>query len=155
MKKIPLTQGKFALVDDEDHESLLSVKWCVAKRRGKFYATRRGGAGWLKHLHREIMKAPAGTEVDHINGDTLDNRRTNLRFATRLENSRNMEKHRGCSSRFKGVYWFKHAKKWMARIQVVGKRRYLGCFSSEEAAAKAYDSTAKIEFGEFARLNFP
>lgn len=157
MKKIywlPLTQEQWTCVDEIDAH-FGAHKWNASRVGKKFYAARRGeGHGPTKLLHREILNAPAGTEVDHVNGNSLDNRRINLRRATRLENSQNTAKLPGCSSRFKGVTWHKHREKWMAQIKINGGKRYLGYFSSEDAAAKAYDSVARVEFGEFARLNF-
>jgi hypothetical protein len=91
--------------------------------------------------------------VDHINGDTLDNRRANLRVCTKSENNRNRRKLHPTTSRFKGVY--KNTKPWIALIECNGKQFVLGRFASEEEAALAYDKAAKEHFGSFARLNFP
>lgn len=93
--------------------------------------------------------------VDHINGDGLDNRRANLRPASPSQNNANMRPRTGCSSKFKGVTWDKVNKRWLVRIQVRGKSRYLGIFKSEEDAARAYDAAALDAWGAYARLNFP
>jgi hypothetical protein len=114
-----------------------------------------------KYLHRLIMNEPVGQSVDHINGDKLDNRRSNLRICSHFGNMRNRKTstHAGKQSRFKGVYWSASSKKWAATIGVYSfeKRRsvptYLGVYLTEEAAALAYNKAASKLFGEFARLN--
>lgn len=142
-KSIPLTQGKFALVDDEDFEYLNQFKWTIIKRT---YAGRRDGI----LMHRVIMNTPSGMETDHINGDGFDNRKINLRICTRAENGRNMKKRKDGSSRFKGVCWDKSRGTWNARVQ----EKFIGRFFDEENAALAYDKKARELFGEFARTNF-
>ncbi len=92
-------------------------------------------------------------DVDHINGNRLDNRKCNLRLATRSQNLQNSRKRTGCSSRFKGVNWLGQNKRWRARIKVFGKEIALGCFISELEAAEAYNKAAKEHFGDFAKLN--
>jgi hypothetical protein len=102
-------------------------------------------------MHREVLGDPQGV-VDHINGDTLDNRRANLRVASYSGNNRNTRKRQGCSSRFKGVD--RHRGAWRARITPPGGRQVtLGHFASELEAALAYNAHARRLFGEFARLN--
>ena len=96
-----------------------------------------------------------GTHVDHINGDRLDNRRFNLRLCTNQQNQMNKTKRVGSSSRFKGVYFQKTSRKWVAAIQKDRKLKHIGLFSDELDAARAYDAAAKEAFGEFAWLNFP
>lgn len=108
----------------------------------------------IEYLHRAIMSAPLGVSVDHINGDTLDNRKSNLRLATSSENGANVPKREGTSSRFKGVCWDKNGHRWKAHIGYQGKRVHLGYFVDEEEAARAYDRVARTLFGEFARTNF-
>ena len=156
MKRIKLTQGKFALVDDEDFEWLNERKWCAAKTTyGGFIADSWDGK--LKRtirMHREITNAPKGLDVDHKNHDTLDNRRENLRVCTRSQNLSNQRKTRG-SSKYKGVSWFKRRKKFQAYIKKNSKHIGLGYYANEVQAAKAYDKKAKELFGEFACLNFP
>lgn len=106
-------------------------------------------------LHRLLLQVPEGMFVDHINGDKLDNRRCNLRAATAHQNARNRANHQKTSSRFKGVYFHKHTRKWKGTIHVDGKHSHLGLFANEEDAARAYDAAARQHYGEFARLNFP
>jgi len=116
--EISLTQGKVALIDDEDMELVSKHKWCVRREPNNFYAatgvTRPSGVHTVLRMHRLIMDAPRGMDVDHINHNGLDNRRVNLRICTRTQNLRNSRKRKGCSSRFKGVAWCKPAKKWRA-----------------------------------------
>ena len=160
MKEIQLTQGKTALVDDEDYEELNKYKWFVCKCGPHFYASREGKMVNRKRfpmirMHREIMKPPEGLKVDHINMDTLNNQRDNLRLCTHQQNLRNRKSCKGSTSRFKGVCWDKSRTKWMATIKVdVGQQKYLGRHDSEVVAARAYNNAAINLFGDFARLNF-
>ena len=153
MRKIPLTQGKFALVDDEDYEALAKHKW----QFNHHYARRDGPRPrrlpiWM---HRVITNAPPGMQVDHINGDTLDNRKSNLRICTRAQNQANRKRDRDSPSRFKGVHLRKDNQKYVAGIIVNGRRKHLGQFQSDIEAAKAYDAAAIALRGEYARVNFP
>jgi hypothetical protein len=100
-----------------------------------------------------IMRASAGTWVDHINGNTLDNREANLRIATPIQNAMNSHKKSRGAGRYKGIE--KSGNAWVARIRVDGKPHYIGSFESQENAAKAYDSMARTHYGDYARLNFP
>lgn len=145
MKKIPLTQGKFALVDDADFDFLSQWKWCFDGR----YAVRAGSI----RMHRVINKTPVGRDTDHINGDKLDNRRVNLRSCLHAENTRNLLKMAGKSSIYKGVTWDKSRNKWKAFLLKDYKAYNLGRFSSEEEAAIAYNNKAKEVFGRFSKLN--
>lgn len=99
------------------------------------------------------MGAAKNEEVDHINGDTLDNRRCNLRLCRRIQNARNVKKKSG-SSQYKGVTWLRWCERWMARITVNYRQIILGYFTDETKAAKAYDEAARKHFGEFAKTNF-
>lgn len=107
-----------------------------------------------RKLHRMVMNAPYGVQVDHINGDTLDNRRCNLRLCSHAENQHNKNSQAG-TSKYKGVYLYKRDKKWRAMIAKNKKNIHLGYFNDEIQAAHAYDEAARQLFGEFARLNFP
>ena len=106
-------------------------------------------------MHRMIMQAPKGVEVDHINGNGLDNRRENLRLATRHENCRNARKQQGCSSRYRGVSWYKTKQRWESRLNFNGRLYHLGYHDDEEDAARIYDNKARELFGDFVTVNFP
>lgn len=156
MKEIQLTQGKVALVDDEDFEWLSQWNWYANKdpRNHRYYAKRICGNKWLK-MHRVIMGAKQGEEVDHINGDGLDNRRCNLRVCTHSQNSMNRIKSKNTSSKYLGVCWFSVQKRWVVQKIVRGKRHWGGSFKNEEDAGRRADELAKELHGEYATLNFP
>lgn len=163
MKEIPLTRGYVALVDDEDYERVSAHKWCAAVQRradGTFrvYAVRNdvriNGKQQKIRLHRFILTAPCGMVVDHINGNTLDNRRANMRICSHAENGCNRRAQGGGKSYFKGVVWNKQRGKWEAQVWSKGRRVYAGLFTCEEDAARAYDAKATRLFGEFAKTNF-
>ncbi len=151
---IPLTQGKFTVVDAEDYERLSRHKWCAAKNGENFYAHRYKD-GTIVCMHREIMGAPKGVVCDHKNHDCLDNRKSNLRLCTNAQNQYNKKAKKGCASRYKGVVRRGDYKRWRARISFRGRRIHLGNFGDEIQAAMAYDDKAIELFGEFAYLNFP
>ena len=148
MKKIPLTQGKYAFVDDDDYNNLSGYKWYY----NKGYAVRGSSPKIL--MHRIINKTPKGMDTDHINRNTLDNRKQNLRGCTRSQNCTNRPAQKHGSSGFKGVSWHKHRKAWSAYVCVNKKMIYLGYFENKEDAAKAHDKKAKEIYGDFAYLNF-
>lgn len=154
----PLHPGVFAMVDDADFEALNQWKWSAEKREGTFYAVRsvRGqdGKKTTIRMHRQIAATPDCGEVDHADGNGLNNQRKNLRPCSVAKNQQNRVRSRGVSQ-FKGVLWDKSHCCWKAKIIVDGKRFVLGSFPTEEAAARRYDQAAKAHFGEFARLNFP
>jgi len=155
MKKIHLTQGKVAIVDESDFEHLSKFKWfAVECHINKFYAARKENKKNL-YMHREILGLE-GKQVhcDHINGDSLDNRRTNIRACTPSENGRNRTLPSNNTSGFKGVSHYKNFGKWGARIKIYGKPKHLGIFDDPEKAAKAYDAAAVLIHGEFAKTNF-
>lgn len=153
MKEIPLTQGLVALVDDDDYEWLMRRRWHANRNRptAKFYAqsviNKKNTI-----MHRLILGARKGEQVDHINGDGLDNRRTNLRICNGSQNQHNRKLQINNKSGYKGVYFNK--RKWTARIVVNNKKIYLGRFTDPTEAARAYDEAAKKLHGEFARTNF-
>lgn len=152
MKLIPLTQGKFAKVDDEDYNKLMKHKWHAVKnmKSGDFYVV----SSYQKIvMHRFIMNTPKGLVTDHINHDTLDHRKINLRNCTHSQNGWNSRPYG--LSKYKGVYFNKTNKKWIAAISKYCKRTHIGSFNSEIEAAKAYDQFAIELHEEFAYLNFP
>lgn len=153
--KISLTQGYEAIIDDEDFSHVNKWSWSICKRAGKFYAGATVNSKPAM-LHRYILgEAPfKGAQVDHINGDGLDNRRVNLRWATMSQNQANSGKRKGnFSSKFRGVYWSKQRNKWQSEIKIDYKRKHLGFFTDELLAAHAYNEAAIKYFGEFAKLN--
>ena len=158
MKKIPLTQGKFAIVDDGDFEELSKHKWCIMKSgRNAFRAVRgiwKNERRITVYMHRVVMNAPKNLDVDHINHNPLDNRKCNLRVCTKSQNQHNQQLHKDGSSRFKGVSINRQVNKWAAAIKFKSKSISIGLFGSEVEAAKAYDEKAKELFGEYAYVNF-
>lgn len=155
MKKIILTQGKFAKVDDSDYEKLNKFKW-FAHFNHKWYVIRNINKSNSKQtqvkMHRVLMNAPLGVEIDHINGDGLDNRRKNLRLCSRSQNAKNRKKNINSTSGVKGVHFSKSHNKWIARIQVDGKRLSLGDFLSKESAYKAYCEACIKYHGKFSNI---
>ena len=158
MREILLSQGKIAQVDDEDYEWLTQFKWCVVNQHGYWYVERKiryGCNRMSQKMHSLIMQAPKGMQVDHINHNGLDNRRSNLRICTRAENQHNrLPIKRNQTSIFKGVTWNNTCHKWRARISINNTRILLGDFNSELEAAHAYDEAARKYYGEFAYTNF-
>lgn len=152
---VALTHGLFARIDIDDKPTVEGVKWSVSESKGVGYAQ-----GWVNGrvvgMHRLIVSAPQGTRVDHINKDTLDNRRSNLRICT---NSQNMANRVGPPSNnatgYLGVRLTKNGKRFVAFIGHMNTTKYIGTFDTPEEAARARDRTAKGIFGEFAYLNFP
>lgn len=149
MKKIKLTQGQFALVDDEDYEKVNQFKWCAHWNVNHFYAKNNKKG----RMHRYIMNTPVGMFTDHKNHNTLDNQKSNLRICTYQQNQANRKKQKGISSKYKGVCWDKQVRKWLVGIRFNQKRINLGRFKSEIKAAIAYNKKAKELFGAFALLN--
>jgi hypothetical protein len=166
MKEIKLGRGTdVTLVDDEDYDYLIKLKWSASKKGDNKYAIRRqyveernekGRKKTVKvSMHRIILGVTDKNQfIDHIDGNGLNNQRSNLRLASSHENNRNIRKKKNCSSKYKGVSWLPKFKKWKVDICVDGKKKGLGLFKNEEEAARAYDRMAKIHFGEFAWLNF-
>jgi hypothetical protein len=155
-----LTRGKFAIVDPEDYPRLAKYKWFLAKSPTSSYAAR-----WQRlktkntrkriWMHREIIHIPKKMVCDHINRNSLDNRKANLRPATVSQNLCNRTKTRTKTrSKYKGLEWDKTQRKWKARIQLNNKKIHLGSFANEIDAAKAYDRAARKYHGVFALTNF-
>lgn len=152
---IPLTQGKVAVVDFEDFEKVRPYKWHVNETLNIWYACCRIARRRV-YLHRLITNASCGQSVDHRDGNGLNNVRTNLRICSHAQNLRaHQHKPEDATSQFRGVDWDNRRKLWRARIRQHGKEFWLGRFSSQRAAAQAYDKKARELFGEFADPNFP
>lgn len=149
------------ILDAECHHLIGSGKWYIAKNgyvcRSEYLG--KIGSKYVNqtvYLHRLIMNQPEGMQVDHINGNKLDNRKQNLRICSNQQNNRNTKSRKGSTSKFKGVSWDNTNKKWMSQISLGGgKHVRMGRFVNEIDAAKAYDEKAKIYHGQFAYLNFP
>lgn len=159
MKLIELTRGKTTLVDDDVYEWASKFKWSASKNRHTFYAVRSvttHGKRRAIYLHREIVKPMGNEQVDHLDGDGLNNLRVNLRPCSQTENQRAFKRKAvKRTSRFRGVSWNKEDSRWKAGLRTGKILFYLGYFSDEEKAARAYDRKALELFGEFAHLNFP
>lgn len=155
MKQISLTRGLFALVNDSDFEWLNQWKWCAfVGRGGKYYAVRSTPRPNRKtiYMHVFIADTSGGKKTDHKNGDTLDNRRRNLRACENKQNLWNSGRRKDNTSGFKGVSWNSKAEAWEARIRVHPMRLHLGFFPMPDLAAKAYQIAARKYHGEFARV---
>lgn len=156
MKELKLSNSdNVALLDDEDYEvqSKFNWQWCESNI---IRCTSKNGIRRNVILAREINKTPAGLDTDHINRNKLDNRKENLRTATRSGNCANRKKFKnGMTSKYKGVCLKKGSrnKPWNAQIQISGKRTSIGLFANEIDAALAYNQAAKKQYGEFALVN--
>lgn len=149
---IPLSRGKFAIVDKEGYDKVKHFKWCYAPTG---YAVRKNdqntGPGIIL-MHRFLLNSPKGMVTDHVNGNKLDNRYENIRLCIQKDNVKNRT---GCpgTSKYKGVSWEKRRKHWIAYISVDYKRIHIGSFKEEKDAAEAYNIAAKKHHGKYARLN--
>ena len=164
MKEIQLSKqgknkGMTALVDDEDFEYLSQFRWYADIQRGSHYAMRwarlENGKYSNNLMHRELVKCGNGLIIDHIDGNGLNNQKSNLRTCTHSQNLRNTKPKRHGNSKYKGVSWNKSHGVFVAKILINGKNTYIKQSQNEIEVAKAYDKKAKEIFGEFAWLNFP
>lgn len=160
-KRIPLTQGQVAIIDNEDYERLSKHKWCARwdPDTKTYVALRNGPRAEIPRrtifMSREIMNPPDGKVVDHKDHNTLDSRKSNLRVCSATQNARNRIVNPNTTSGWKGVSCDKRTNKFYARIRVDGSRMYLGSFEDPMQAARAYDKAAAKHHGQFACLNFP
>jgi len=157
MKQISLTKNRFTLVDDEDYDFLMQWSWHVndgryIKRTENYYKPCGKRTTRAIYLHRIVNDTPEDLVTDHIDGDILNNQKSNLRSCTNSQNQMN-RKPIAFSSKYKGVHWYKRGKKWKATISINGKSKSLGSFLCEKEAANSYNKAAIEYFGEFARLN--
>lgn len=154
MKLISLTRGKFTQVDDDMFDYLNKWKWYCNTHN---YAVRYDSGGHKTrkkiHMHRLVINAPEGIQVDHIDQDPLNNQRENLRLCTSSQNSRNCHLPKTNTSGYRGIH--KCKGKWLTNIRINGTQTYLGSFETSEDAAKAYDKKAREVDGKFAGTNFP
>lgn len=154
---VPLANNRgFVLIDAEDYELVSKHRWHILIAKHTSYAnakTKIDNKWTTVQMHRLIMSAPKDKQVDHRDGNGLNNRKENLRLCTNHQNSMNKKKHRKWSSKYRGVHWHKKSKKWYAGIRVKGNRIHLGVFKDEIDAAEAYNEGAIKHFGEFANLN--
>ena len=160
-RRIPLSQGKYAIVDPDDYERISRHKWYACRRNRTYYAIRGQWSPLLKKrltisMHREIIDVPDDLFVDHINHNGWDNRKANLRPATAAENAQNARYPKiNTTSKYRGVWYNKKKKRWRAVIGVNNTRKVIGSFRNEIDAGKAYDKAARLYYREFAILNFP
>lgn len=151
MRRIFLSRGMEAIVDDEDYDALSLHKWSYANVG---YAVRRADKKII-YMHRYIMGNPLGQEVDHRDNNRLNNQKNNLRICKRLQNSKSQLKRadKEYTSSNKGVHFDRRRGKWKAEITVNYKNKFLGRFDKEEDAVLAYNNAAIKHFGEFAKIN--
>lgn len=164
IEKIQLAEDKYAIIDAEDYEKVSRHHWHAEKNSGSYRAKaaiKKNGRWTNILMHRLIMDAPNGTIVDHINHDTLDNRKSNLRLCTPAQSQMNRRSFKNSTSKYKGVCKYKSTswpkcEKWLAQIRLYSegvKKICIGYFDTEEEAALAYNAKAKELFGEYAYLN--
>lgn len=153
---IPLTKGYEAIIDTADVGLVSGIHWYANASTHTVYAQcccYRGGKRAADSLHRKLLGAPAGLKVDHVDGNGLNNRRSNIRLATHAQNITNQRRRSDNKSGFKGVSRYKKTRKWIARITISGCRKRLGYFETPEAAHAAYVRASQQLFGEFARAS--
>jgi hypothetical protein len=156
MKEICLTKGKMTTVDDEDYEYLSTCKWQFSSTgyavTGKYTSS---GIHKIIRMHRVIMNAPSGFQIDHIDGNKLNNCKSNLRICTQFENMANMRMKKVNTSGYIGVHFDKRYSIYGAKIRIGGKQVWLGSFNTPEEAAKVYDDVKVKTHGNLCITNFP
>lgn len=151
---VDLTGPWVATIDANDISIIDRGAWAASNQKNaKIVYAKRTESGRCIYMHRLIASARSRQSVDHVDRNGLNNSSGNLRIATRAQNNMNASPRRGCSSRFKGVYWSRAAKKWSAYITFEKERHHLGLFADENMAALAYNGAAIKMFGEFACVN--
>lgn len=157
MKRVQLSQGKFALVDDGDFDSVNRWKWSFQKMPTvDGYAVRvvkENGRYRKIYLHRFLCGFPTGKVIDHVDGDGLNNQRENLRVCVQHENISNQRKKKNNTSGFKGVSFHRRTGKWAAQITFQRVKRHIGLFPDAQSASDAYDQASKKTHGEFGLPN--
>lgn len=148
-QRIKIAGGRFVLVDERDEEFVRSVSWHAHQSKSHIYAVNRQHG----KMHRTFFDVSPTEIVDHKNGRTLDNRRSNLRVVTKTQNNRNTVRRNDSQWLYKGIEATRSG--WRASIQVDGRRIRTPSYGTQRAAAQAYDDMARELFGEFAKLNFP
>lgn len=151
--QISLANGGFAEIDESDLALVSAHRWTFSVHRCGIRYARTKIDGKVVLMHRLILGCDESLEVDHRDGNGLNNRRTNLRPCTHQQNIANRRKLAPATSAFKGVFWETRRGAWCANIRVQGRKKHLGYFEEETEAARAYDVAAKQGFGEFARIN--
>lgn len=154
MKYIKLTKNKQAIVDDDDFQKVNIWKWTFHKTGYASRCPTINKKTSFVMMHQYLFKVPKNSQIDHVNGNKLDNRKSNLRSCTASQNSANRKIGKNNTSGYKGVSKRKTRNKWDAMIKINGKTTYLGSYCSKKEAAIAYDNAALKYFGEFANLNF-
>jgi hypothetical protein len=162
MKLLPLTKDKFALVDDDDYYWLSQWNWFAVEIKNTWYARRSKKKGVLRsnekyeiYLHRIVMRCSnIDFVIDHLDKNGLNNQKENLRICTKSENNKHTSSHKNSSSQYLGVSYDKNRNKWSANLMNNGKKILFKRYNTEIEAAKAYDITAKTQFGVYANLNF-
>ncbi|KKR95846.1 MAG: Pathogenesis-related transcriptional factor and ERF protein [Candidatus Uhrbacteria bacterium GW2011_GWF2_41_16] len=148
------SKNQYAIIDPEDYWKISKYDWLLCESKSKkFYAVRLADWG-IVNMHRDIINAPTGKVIDHIDRNGLNNTKRNLRIASISQNGWNRTGLNNHSSKYKGVCWCNRRKKWRASIKYNGIYKHLGYFKTEEDAAKTYDEAAKKYHGEFGVLNF-
>lgn len=153
---VPLTKGYEAIIDAADVDCVSKYSWCCSIHTGKPYARRSmrrdNGSKSGVFIHQELIGSTSGLDIDHINGNGLDNRRSNLRLATRSQNMMNRKKQANNTSGHRGVSWQKQKRKWRAIIWASGCKTYLGDFKDIEEAHAAYVSASLRLHGPFSQF---